>query len=241
MVDDGACSSGFRHHTDERGAALALLPVAATLNFYALPDWLQMQPLVQLAPQLLGYLAFALWASHNGSILSRVGLQRPHLTRGAMLGALTGLVLGCLNSLVILRFVPSLGWDITFLKETPHAQIPVLIMVPWFITGIAVAVEFNFRGFVLGRLAALESLLWRGAMLRRVPPLALLTSAAVFAFDPFMVSTFRHLHWIALWDGLVWGLLWLLTRNLYATIVAHAVEVIVVYSAVRSGLDVVGP
>jgi thiamine transporter ThiT len=85
----------------------------------------------------------------------------------------------------------------------------------------------------LGRLAALESLLWRHASLRRLAPLALMTSALVFAFDPFMVSTFRHLHWIALWDGLIWGLLWLLTRNLYATIVAHAVEVIVVYSAVR--------
>jgi thiamine transporter ThiT len=51
-----------------------------------------------------------------------------------------------------------------------------------------------------------------------------------------MVATFRHLHWIALWDGCVWGLLWLLARNLYATIVAHAVEVILVYSAVRVAL-----
>jgi len=63
--------------------------------------------------------------------------------------------------------------------------------------------------------------------------LALLTSTLVFAFDPFMVATFRDLHWIAVWDGLVWGLLWRLTGNLYVTIVAHAVEVIVVYSAVR--------
>jgi len=115
-------------------------------------------------------------------------------------------------------------------------QVPVLIMVPWFIVGIALLVEINFRGFLLGRLAASESLLWHHASLRRLPPLALMTSALVFAFDPFMVHTFRHLHWIALWDGLVWGLLWLLTRNLYVTIVAHAVEVIVVYSAVRSVL-----
>lgn len=222
--------------TDERGAALALLPVAATIDYYALPDWLQAQPLVQFAPQLIGYLAFALWATHNDSILTRVGLQWPHVTRGAALGAGTGLVLGGLNSIVILRLVPALGWNITFLKDTPHAQMPVLIMVPWFVVGIALLVEFNFRGFLLGRLAALESLLWRRAILRRLPPLALMTTALVFAFDPFMVNTFRHLHWIALWDGLVWGLLWLLTRNLYVTIVAHAVEVIVVYSAVRSVL-----
>jgi membrane protease YdiL (CAAX protease family) len=220
-------------HTDERGAALALLPVAATLDYYALPNWLQTQPLMQFAPQLIGYLAFALWAAHNGSILRRVGLQWPHFIRGARLGAVTGLVLGCVNAIVILQLVPALGWDITFLKETPHARVPVLIMVPWFIAGIALLVEFNFRGFLLGRLAALESLLWRHASLRRLAPLALMTSALVFTFDPFMVSTFRHLHWIALWDGLIWGLLWLLTRNLYATIVAHAVEVIVVYSAVR--------
>jgi CAAX prenyl protease-like protein len=225
-----------RVSADERGAALALLPVAATIDYYALPEWLQMQPLVQFAPQLVGYLAFALWASHNDSILGRFGLQASLWRRGALLGVVTGLLLGCVNSLVILQFVPSLGWDISFLKETPHARVPVLLMLPWFIAGIALLVEFNFRGFVLGRLAALETMVWRPASLRRLAPLALITSALVFAFDPFMVNTFRHLHWIAVWDGLLWGMLWLLTRNLYSTIVAHAVEVIVVYSAVRSAL-----
>jgi len=219
---------------DERGAALALLPVAATLDYYALPEWLQSQPLVQFAPQLIGYLGFVLWASHNRSVMTRVGLQASHWPVGAKLGTVTGLFLGCLNSFVILYLAPSLGLDITFLKETPHARVPLLIMVPWFITGIALLVEINFRGFLLGRLAALEATMWPGDFLRRFAPLALLTSALVFAFDPFMVATFRDLHWIAVWDGLAWGLLWLLTRNLYATIVAHAIEVIVVYSAVRS-------
>ena len=222
--------------TDERGAALALLPVAATLDYYALPDWLQIQPLVQFAPQLLGYLGFALWASHNRTILGRVGLHWPQWKVGLKLGTVTGLLLGGLNTVVILHVVPFLGSDISFLKEIPHARVPVLIMVPWFITGIALFVELNFRGFVLGRLAVLEAKLWPSALLRRLPPLALLTSALVFAFDPFMVVTFRHLHWIAVSDGLVWGVLWLLTRNLYVTIVAHAIEVIVVYSAVRSVL-----
>jgi membrane protease YdiL (CAAX protease family) len=151
-------------------------------------------------------------------------------------GVVTGLLLGGVNTLVILRVIPSMGGDIAFLADTPHARVPLLIMMPWFITAIAVLVEVNFRGFLLGRLAALESGLWRSSSLRRLAPLALLTSAMVFAFDPFMVVTFRQLHWIAVWDGLIWGLLWLLTRNLYVTIVAHAVEVIVVYSAVRSAL-----
>lgn len=221
---------------DERGAALALLPVVATLAYYALPDWLQVQPLVQFAPQFISYFAFAVWSTRNGSVLSRFGLEWSHVPRGAMLGTVTGLVLGGLNTLVILRLVPFLDGDITFLKQTPHARVPALIMVPWFIAGIALWVEFNFRGFVLGRLAALEASVWRHATLRRLTPLALTTSTVFFAFDPFMVATFQHLHWIALWDGFLWGLLWLLTRNLYVTIVAHAVEVTVVYSAVRSTL-----
>jgi hypothetical protein len=222
--------------TDERGAALALLPVAATLDYYALPDWLQSQLLVQFAPQLISYLALALWTSHNRSIVTRLGLQRSHWRSGAKWGVITGICLGILNTFVILKLIPSGGWDINFLKQTPHAQMPVIIMVPWFISVIALLVELNFRGFLLGRLAALESTMWRQPMLRRLPPLALCSSAMIFAFDPFMVATFRDLHWIAVWDGLVWGLLWLSMRNLFATIIAHAVEVIIVYSAVRAAL-----
>ena len=48
-----------------------------------------------------------------------------------------------------------------------------------------------------------------------------------------MVSTFKHLHWIAVWDGLVWGMIWVRTKNLYATIIAHAAEVIVMYSVLK--------
>jgi len=97
-------------------------------------------------------------------------------------------------------------------------------------------VEINFRGFLLGRLVALESGFLKLPSIQRLSPAALLTSALVFSFDPFMVNTFQHLHWIAVWDGLIWGLIWLQTRNLYATVVAHAIEVIVVYSAVRAAL-----
>ena len=191
---------------------------------------------MQFSPQLIGYFAFALWAAGNRSVLRRIGLLPSGLRRGATMGAATGLVLGCLNCLVILRVVPSLGWDIGFLRDTPHAQVPLLIMVPWFIAAIALLVELNFRGFVLGRLATLESAMWTAVFFGRLSPLAIAMSALAFAFDPFMVATFRHLHWIAVWDGLAWGLLWVLTRNLYATIVAHAVEVIVMYSVVRAAL-----
>jgi membrane protease YdiL (CAAX protease family) len=227
---------GISVQATERGALLALLPIAATIDYYALPDSLQEQVLIQFAPQLIGYLALVLWAVHNDCVPRRLGLERERWNRGAKVGAVTGLLLGCLNSLVILLVLPWLGWDITFLTQTPHARVPVMVMVPWCIAVIAIAVEINFRGFLLGRLAALESDLWPQPALKQLSPAALLTSALVFATDPFMVNTFKQLHWIALWDGLIWAVLWIRTRNLFATIVAHAIEVIIVYSAVRTVL-----
>jgi len=221
---------------EEWGAALALLPTAATLGFYALPASLQEQTLVQFTPQILAYLALGLWATHNRDIVSRLGLEKGNIRDGLRWGLLTGLLLGCLNTFVILSAYPHLGYDISFLKTTLHGRLPLLVMVPWFICSIALLVELNFRGFLLGRLAALESGLWRSGLAQRLSPLALITCALVFAFDPFMVNTFQHLHWIALWDGLIWGIIYLRTRNLYITIVAHAVEVIVMYSAVRTAI-----
>ncbi len=221
---------------EERGAALALLPLAATAGYYALPVSLQDATAIQFAPQVIAYLALARWAAHNDGVVDRLGLSPRGLPQGLRSGLLTGLLLGGLNTAVILILTPALGYDIAFLNTTPHAQLPFLVMVPWFICAIAWFVEVNFRGFLLGRLAVLESRCLKNPFAARHSPLALLLSALTFACDPFMVSTFRHLHWIAVWDGLVWGLLWLHTRNLYLTIVAHAVEVIVMYCAVRSVL-----
>ena len=219
---------------EEQGAAPALLPIATTLGFYALPASLQEQTLVLFAPQIVAYLALGLWAPHNRDIVSRIGLERGNVRDGLRWGLLTGLLLGCLNTFMILSVYPHLGYDISFLKTTPHGQLPLLVMVPWFICGIAFLVELNFRGFLLGRLAALESGLWRSGLAKQLSPLALITCALIFAFDPFMVNTFQHLHWIALWDGLIWGIIWLKTQNLYATIVAHAVEVMVMYCALHA-------
>ena len=133
-------------------------------------------------------------------------------------------------------WIQGLGPLLSFLKTTPHGRLPFLVMVPWFICGIAIFVELNFRGFLLGRLAVLESGQRKAGITQRLSPFALITCALLFAFDPFMVNTFQHLHWIALWDGLIWGIIWLRTHNLYITIVAHAVEVIAMYSAVRFAL-----
>ena len=217
-------------------AALPLIPIGTTLGYYWLPGSLREELLVQFAPQLFAYLAMGFWASHTFQVQAQLGLERSKVRNGLKWGLITGLLLGCLNTFVILSVYPSLGYDITFLKQTPHGRLPVLLMVPWFICGIALFVELNFRGFILGRLAELESA-WCGAHpSRRFSPLALLTSTLAFAFDPFMLNTFRYLHWIAVWDGLIWGAIWLRTRNLWITIVAHAVEVIVMYSVVRTAI-----
>ena len=221
---------------NERGAALALLPVAATLCYYLLPASLQEQPLMQFAPQLLAYLAFALWSRCNRPLLPLLGLHPHGLKSGLWWGLVIGLSLGCLNTIMILKAIPAMGFDITFLKNTPHARIPLAIMLPWLIGCIAIFVEVNFRGFLLGRLALIESPLWQSPLLRRLSPLALIASALAFSFDPFMVTTFQHLHWIAIWDGLVWGTVRLRTNNLYVPIIAHAVEVMVMYSTVRAAL-----
>lgn len=227
-------ATGVQAH--EQGAALALLPIAASLVFYILPASLQKQTIIQFTPQLLAYLALVLWATHNRPLLPLLGLHRDGLGSGLRWGLVIGLGLGCLNTILILTAIPAMGFDITFLKDTPHARIPVAIMLPWLIGCIAIFVEVNFRGFLLRRLALLESHLWQSPRLRRLSPLALLASAIAFSFDPFMVTTFQHLHWIAIWDGLVWGTVRLKTNNLFISIVAHAVEVMVMYSAMRTAL-----
>lgn len=211
----------------ERGAAFGLLPVAATILFYASPTVLQQNSLYQFLPQLIAYAAFIIWTGLNGSAAQRLGLTAPLLPQGLRWGLVTGLILGTINALGILYLVPRLGGDYTFLIKTPHAKIPLWVMVPWFILFIAMMVELNFRGFLLGRLLALGC----------STPIALVTSALLFAFDPFLVATFRQLHWIAVWDGLVWGVLWVRLRNLYAPIMAHAVEVMLLYLVIRAVLS----
>ncbi len=216
------------------GGRLVLLPVISTFVYYRLPPSIQEQTLAQIAPQLLAYLGLFLWATSNDRVMSRLGLDHVNVRSGVRWGFTTGLLLGCLNTFVILSVYPHLGYDITFLRSTLHGRLPVVVMVPWFICAIAILVELNFRGFLLGRLAELESTLWRSNSGSHFQPLALIISAMTFTFDPFLVNTFQDLHWIALWDGLIWGTLWVRTRNLYLTIVAHAVEVLILYSAVRA-------
>ena len=223
---------------EERAPGLAFIPVLATLGYYALPPIWQSQLFIQFSPQLLAYLALGLWTHHNVRPAIKLGLRYENLHPGIMWGTAVGLLMGTINTFVLLYVIPALGMDIKFLSHTPYAHVPFWIMVPWFIIIIAMAVELNFRGFLLGRLLVCfekrfpthYSSPFRKSM-RILLPLSI--SSLTFSFDPFMVTTFRQLHWIALWDGFIWGWIWLRRHNLYAVMTAHAVEVIMVYLIIR--------
>jgi len=190
---------------------------------------------------MIAFLALILWAYRNVGRRAKLGLPFDNIQPGLLWGTVTGITLGTVNTVVILYLMPALGVDISFLSRTPHAQVPFWIMLPWFIIVIAMTVELNFRGFLLGRL-----LVWfHHARQPHLPSpirihlqalLPLSISALMFSYDPFMVTTFRDLHWIAVWDGLVWGWMWMRMHNLYAVITAHAVEVILLYLIIRGML-----
>lgn len=225
----------------ESSAGLAFVPVFATIGFYAIPPQWQDALAIQLAPQLMAYLALSIWMYGNGNLLVKLGLANGKIQPGLFWGTITGMMLGAVNTVVILYIYPALGQDIQFLSQIPHALVPFWIMVPWVIIIIAMAVEVNFRGFLLGRLLVFfnahfppDSGSTSRIRLQAVLPLTL--SALTFSYDPFMVATFRHLHWIAMWDGLVWGWMWMRMHNLYAVITAHAVEVMILYLLIRGAL-----
>ncbi len=208
----------------ERAAWLALLSPLATVAYYLLPASLRQNIWIIFVPQLLAYGSLAAWALLNPGWTAALRLDPTGLRPALKWGALVGVALGAVNLSLILQVIPALGGDITFLRQTPHAQAPVWIMFPLGIAGIGVLVELNFRGFQMGRLQVLFG---------NSPPgriAAVIVSAMVFAHDPFMVRVFQHLHVIAVWDGLVWGILLLRTGSLYATMAAHTVEVWILYA-----------
>lgn len=184
-------------------------------------------------PQGLSYLCLVGWAvaftslNSPGGTVRALGLSGDRNTRAVLWGSLTGIGTGLINLTVIVKVTPWLGGSFAFLRETPHAQMPPFLMLSVVIPLIALLVELNFRGFILGRLLDL---------FRPVPAgrtLAIGLSALVFSFDPFMTGVFRVYHWLALSDGLVWGWLFSATGNLVTTVTAHAVEVMLVYTVLK--------
>jgi membrane protease YdiL (CAAX protease family) len=210
--------------SSEKVAWLALLPALATFGYYALPVSLQHNLWITFGPQLVAYASLAAWVRVNPGWATALRLDTTHIKSGVKWGALVGLALGVVNLSLILLIIPALGGAIDLLRDTPHARAPVWVMFPVGIAAIGILTELNFRGFQMGRLLVL----FGDAPAGRIA--ALVMSAMVFSYDPFMVRVFQHLHWIALWDGLIWGILLLRTGSLYATMAAHTVEVWILYA-----------
>ena len=239
-----AARGGNAHQkSEERMSWVIGLPLLVAGLFYVLPDDVQQSRLLQFAPQASAYVALVFWVRGNVNVKElfdaqgMLGLRLTGLDRSVSWGCATGVLLGTINTCVILFGVPAIGEDMTFLRETPHAAMPTWFMVPWGILGIAAFVELNFRAFLLGRLEVIFCRSLRvlyGENVAGGSVLAILGSALVFAFDPFLVMTFRHLHWIAVWDGLIWGWLWVRLRSVYAVIVAHTIEVIIMYLSIKT-------
>ena len=211
----------------ERAGWLVFVPLLATAIYYALPASIQRNIWVTLTPQLVAYAALCIWTLVNTDVAARLHLDLSRLSSHIRWGAVIGLTLAAVNLSVILLVIPGLGGDIAFLRNTPHARAPAWAMFPLGILVIAILVELNFRGFQMGRLTAIFGSSNGGKAA------AVLVSAMIFAWDPFMVRVFGLLHWMAFTDGLVWGTLLLRTRSLYATMAAHAVEVWILYAGLK--------
>jgi membrane protease YdiL (CAAX protease family) len=204
-----------------------MVPLLATGLYYVLPGALRENLWLILSPQLAAYGMLGIWLGQNREPWVRLRLESSRLLAALRWGGLTGLALGVINLTVLLWVIPGMGGNLSFLRETPHAQAPAWLMFPFGIGAIAILVELNFRGFQMGRLLALfgSSRTGQGC--------AIIVSAFAFAWDPFMVHVFQSLHWMALTDGLIWGVLLLRTRSLYATMAAHAVEVWILYAGLK--------
>lgn len=201
-----------------------LLPVGATFLLHVILRDDQGGPLLFL-PQ---FLAYGWMLTHRGQLrVPQIGLTGERIGSALGVGAAVGFLLGGLNLWVILQAAPWLGWDPSFLRETPHARLPFWVMFPFGIVFIAVFVETNFRGWFFAELREAVG------MMGGKPIWTVLGSALLFSFDPFMVATFGVFHWLALSDGIVWGLLRLKMQSLWSPIAAHTVEVWLSYGVLK--------
>lgn len=183
--------------------------------------------LLVFTPLILALFALICWWRWDHGSFSRLYLRKEGLKEALLLGAAAGVGLALFNLFVILKLTVWLGYSYDFLQLTPHAHLPISLMLPFGILAIGFIIEVLFRGWILGRLWALMKNIRGGTYL------SIFLSALIFSFDPFMVVYFKGYHWLALSDGIVWGGLLLKTQNLGSTIAAHTVEVWIVYSILK--------
>ena len=189
MTGSGVASGPLPHRP--RGAALALLPLTATFPYYALPLELRQPPSISSflnsvpMPPSLTWRAASTIPPPGGLTHRQSRSARPPL--GAYL---PGQVPA--RSITRRSLVPS--WRLSISR--PHAPCPNsplrhgAVVHPFFIDLRRVGTLWIF---------------WGGCWPGTPASIAVPVSAPLFVFDPFLVATFQHLHWIAVWDGLVWG------------------------------------
>jgi membrane protease YdiL (CAAX protease family) len=181
---------------------------------------------VQLLPLGIGLGAVITWLAANRWDWPNLGVRLAGW-RWLAAGGAAGAGLAAVNFFVIMILAPLLfgpGVDYRLLDATPHARLSWWAMLFVVVPLVAVVIELFFRGFLLGRL-----LVWMpaGALGRWG---AIIASALFFAWDPFLVMSFRELHWLGWSDGVVWGYLFVRSGTLAAPIVAHGVEVGLLYA-----------
>ncbi len=211
-----------RSSSKEPSSWLLLIPLGSILVYYIF-FYPSSHLLLVFTPLILTLFSLIGWWRWDGGGFQHLRLRKEGLKEAVLMGAGAGAVLALFNLFVILKLTVWFGHSYDFLQQTPHAHLPIWLMLPFGILLISFIVELLFRGWILGRLWMLTKNMPGGAYL------SILLSALVFSFDPFMVVYFRGYHWLALSDGLVWGGLLLKTQNLASTIAAHTVEVWIVY------------
>jgi membrane protease YdiL (CAAX protease family) len=208
--------------------ALYLSPVGAHLiGWGALPGPARWQSWgLQLLPLAVAIAVTVRWLAANRWDWTNLGL-RPMSLRWMAGAALVGLTLAVVNTTVMSVVVPAWGGSYGVLYDSPHAQAVWWVMLFAIVPAVAVVVEVCFRGFLLGRL-----LVWlpAGGWGRWG---AILVAAWLFAWDPFLVFSFREFHWLGLTDGIVWGYLFVRSGSLLAPMLAHGVEVGLLYGCFR--------
>ncbi|MEK7825652.1 MAG: hypothetical protein AAB266_04425, partial [Nitrospirota bacterium] len=128
---------------------------------------------------MLSYVMMILWSCINRKCNIRI--YPANHKASIIYGFAAGLITGATNLFFVLKVTGWLGQDYEFLRETPHAKIPFLLMMPFGIILISALVEANFRGFILGRLLIFSGKSKMGAAG------TILLSALIFSCDPFML------------------------------------------------------
>lgn len=203
---------------------LVFIPILANIPYYLFPPK-ETNTIFLFFPQILSYVMMILWSCINKK--SNIRINPANYKASIIYGFAAGLITGATNLFFILKVTGWLGQDYEFLRETPHAKIPFLLMMPFGIIMVSAFVEINFRGFILNRLLVIFGNGKIGAYL------AIALSSVVFSYDPFMLYYFKLFHWLALFDGLIWGYLYYRTGNILGPITAHSICVMIVYTVLK--------